>query len=487
MDAREMMLAEMARAFNLGLGLTGDTTGQPAASEPANAEQTSVQQQTGDGPATPANASTQLPPEGSFERFLVDLQADLRVALTQDPSLFPEDTYNGNVNLTTDNTTVQPPTPVADVVTSSVTEEPSVPPSAPDESVQLSSSAQLPGDEDHGGMPDLAYITDSESEFDDEDENEDENEQDYDEGTIAAESDMPALETLDRPDVDTSASGLHHRPSTQNDTWHVPQNTAGPTGSPLGAENDSGRINWWRLYRFPPITAPRTQGPAEAANNSRLPSTPLASTTTTVSSLPDSASGLPSAAGLPASNPSPSTLPSSQMPALQPVPADTVPGVVIPVIVVGLQSVNVGWRRDQGAPGATGENDDIFGADEADLGTNHGEDLDLDGNQADGDNTSRDGAGTPRGRRWHSRAANAIRNLRPGRRPGPRGPQATDGAGSRTFLIYVIGGEFVDMAAVVCQLLTTLGYYPPDHSIVTGGPNNLDSFEALLYVPRVTL
>lgn len=27
-----------------------------------------------------------------------------------------------------------------------------------------------------------------------------------------------------------------------------------------------------------------------------------------------------------------------------------------------------------------------------------------------------------------------------------------------------------------------IGYYPPDHSIVTAGPNNLDSFEALLYV-----
>lgn len=30
--------------------------------------------------------------------------------------------------------------------------------------------------------------------------------------------------------------------------------------------------------------------------------------------------------------------------------------------------------------------------------------------------------------------------------------------------------------------LLNLGYYPPDHSIVTGGPNVLDSFEALLYV-----
>lgn len=37
------------------------------------------------------------------------------------------------------------------------------------------------------------------------------------------------------------------------------------------------------------------------------------------------------------------------------------------------------------------------------------------------------------------------------------------GPGSRTFLIYVIGG-----------------YYPPDHSIVTGGPDNMESFEALL-------
>ncbi|KAF9236459.1 hypothetical protein BU15DRAFT_35415, partial [Melanogaster broomeanus] len=43
--------------------------------------------------------------------------------------------------------------------------------------------------------------------------------------------------------------------------------------------------------------------------------------------------------------------------------------------------------------------------------------------------------------------------------------QSTDTSGSRTFLIYVIGG-----------------YYPPDHQIITGG--NLDSFEALWYVHR---
>ena len=53
----------------------------------------------------------------------------------------------------------------------------------------------------------------------------------------------------------------------------------------------------------------------------------------------------------------------------------------------------------------------------------------------------RGGRGRTRG--WQTRAANAIRNLRPGRRsvpPGTQPPAATPG--SRTFLIYVIGGPY---------------------------------------------
>jgi hypothetical protein len=95
--------------------------------------------------------------------------------------------------------------------------------------------------------------------------------------------------------------------------------------------------------------------------------------------------------------------------------------------------------------------------------------------------------GRPRG--WQSRAANAIRNLRPGRRPAPPGTQhSVTTPGSRTFLIYVIGGLYFLLALSIrygikfCLFLMLAGYYPPDHSIVTGGPNNLDSFEALLYV-----
>lgn len=50
---------------------------------------------------------------------------------------------------------------------------------------------------------------------------------------------------------------------------------------------------------------------------------------------------------------------------------------------------------------------------------------------------------TPRGRRWHARAATALRNLRPGRRAAEQGAPEVDGTGSRTFLIYVIGGMWI--------------------------------------------
>ena len=88
------MLAEMARAFNIGLGLNGlgtnggtsrieGSTATPRAPEaPSDAPAEDQQQQ----PPTTAPPPIPIPPEGSFERFLVDLQVDLRRALTQ-----PED------------------------------------------------------------------------------------------------------------------------------------------------------------------------------------------------------------------------------------------------------------------------------------------------------------------------------------------------------------------------------------------------------------
>ena len=140
---------------------------------------------------------------------------------------------------------------------------------------------------------------------------------------------------------------------------------------------------------------------------------------------------------------------------------------VVPVIIVGLQSVHPEWRPDGPLP--TGENE---GSEPVNANGN----TDLDGSEDDitfaSDPALGIGGSRARGRTrgWPSRAAHAFRNFRPGRReedgrqPTSLPPFSTP-SGSRTFLIYVIGG-----------------YYPPDHSIVTGGPNNFDSFEALLYI-----
>lgn len=120
---------------------------------------------------------------------------------------------------------------------------------------------------------------------------------------------------------------------------------------------------------------------------------------------------------------------------------------VVPVIVVGLQSVNSDWRPDL-PPQGDEEGVDFFAQPNPDMINDDDDDLDGWGNQQ---NTGLGGHGMDgpsrlgRGRGWQSRAANAIRNLRPGRRNVEALPDAETAGippGSRTFLIYVIGGMF---------------------------------------------
>lgn len=95
-DTRELMLAEMARAFNIGLGLNGlgglspnTTAAAPPPLTSSSSESLLSSYDDHDNllrPRTQATSGAAVPPEGSFERFLVDLQVDLRVALTQGPS-----------------------------------------------------------------------------------------------------------------------------------------------------------------------------------------------------------------------------------------------------------------------------------------------------------------------------------------------------------------------------------------------------------------
>jgi len=192
---------------------------------------------------------------------------------------------------------------------------------------------------------------------------------------------------------------------------------------------------------------------------------------------------LPSTTADSPSSSSPDTDTSPIRPAHPQTQEPPIPQAVVPVIVVGLQSVNSEWRPDMPPPDENDmevfnhHHDGVGGGEVGGGGGDGGHEI-FDDEEFDGfsnaelgsddvpDTGASRGRGGQRGRTggWQTRAANAIRNLRPGRRPSPAEAQhSVSIPGSRTFLIYVIGG-----------------YYPPDHSIVTGGPNNLDSFEALL-------
>lgn len=392
MDAREVMLAEMARAFNLGLGISddeeptpesinnpgptpdGDTEGREAEAGPPPTSPQSPSQ--GQGPN-----GTNLPAEGSFERFLVDLQADLRMALGSGAILDDEilgDNGNGN----------QPPE------NSAAEDLNSTPVSGEERNVDHQYPAANPDEESDSN---IGAETN---------------------GDMSANSESPRAQSEGQAQTSNSSSQSPPSPQTNHN---------GPGGG----------INWWRSYRFPPITTPHGQGqpttnmtsaPIPTSISSSQPSEPESSTSAFTAS-PTSAQPPIGTSATTATHPIP------------PPTAETGPNnTVVPVIVVGLQSVNMNRRRDH-TP-AFGEHEDVFGTDHNHFNPDSpilgDDDMNFDGLSSDGDASGR--PDTPRGRTWHSRAANAFRNLRPGRR-GARAREAGDGPGSRTFLIYVIGGE----------------------------------------------
>jgi len=357
--AGEAMITEMARALGTGLGLQEEGPGRPT-----------------DGPmvATPstmANVSTIPPPEGTFERFLYNLQADLRIVLSED-------------------------TPV----------EPSANASGPAES----------GDDEDSTTP----------------------------GEPGSDTDTPEVVISDHTD-DQSSADPHHTQAVDSVEASDPTTPVIPLpptqSAPTTERRPAGGINLWRSYRFPPIIAPPRPSPPISGADQVAPSSPLS----TPSSI------LASESTHPVHPPRPDTpVPSFAVPTQPPPSVQT--DVVVPVIIVGLQSVNVDPRR----PEQSEEDDGLFARPEQ-RGDGSVLPPEAWGHGEDGDQTAR-------GRPWHTRAADALRNLRPGRRNGPSIANAADRAASRTFLIYVIGG-----------------YYPPNHHIVTG-TDGMDSYDALWFV-----
>ena len=301
--------------------------------------------------------------------------------------------------------------------------------------------------------------------------------------------------------VPSSTSSNTERPAqninpTTNTDQPPPTSTTTTTSPSMGSGriDAEGRINWWRLYRFPPIVSPRAAGVAVGhtggLGSGSGSNTDAQTSTGTTSADPAINSNNPETATL-------STSESNQQ------PSSNNTNVVVPVIVVGLQSVRPlaggdydgnevgfhdghghghGHRHGHGAHGEhthaantqrgvdTSEPPPSFASGSSETESVTDEDFDGFGNQdnerphhhhhhhrASQTNATPGGGSSRENRRsrgWQSRAAAAIRNLRPGtaRRNSSIGGAGGGGGngegqhvviggpGSRTFLIYVIGG-----------------------------------------------
>ncbi|KAI0823289.1 hypothetical protein BC628DRAFT_1385679 [Trametes gibbosa] len=434
----EIMLAEMARALNVGLGLTDDNANADTTEAPA--DRAEVAQSDGVRAREMSPSTRPPPPEDSFERFLLDLQADLRVALSE----------TGTGGPTASTAISNPGNEEAPVASSS-----DIPNSADIVDVEARSSSLAIDEEE---LPPLDDICDTEVDGHD----------GMDQTSTRIATPMPSGRELPNRSYQPTTGSSRTQDDGRGD-----------------AEQRPPGIHLWRLYRFRPIHATQIAGHASSTTpptaavfpQSSAPVPNPLSPSAQAEGSPHPVSESDASTGLPpsfasTSSPLPNTSAErdgAESPSSAPPATDPNANMVVPVIVVGLQSVEMGQVQGHAQGHATHHHNTHHPNDHEPEETPLPEPDDwasgrLDdssfraGGSADADQM---GDATPRGRTWQSRAANALRNLRPGRRNVQEGEQAAEGTGSRTFLIYVIGG-----------------YYPPNHHMVTG-PDNLDSYEAL--------
>ena len=360
-DPRAQLLAEVARAFNLGMRLDHN-----------NADGSNANQEAGS--QSPSTDDT-LPPEDSFERFLMDLQVDLRRTLSED---VVQDEAEAPSQTSDPATASQSP---ADEERSDLLPWPTASNNLAEENTaQPQHAADPTGEGNQRPSADDAEVDGPTAREDSSDSDSDD--EDRASASLADHEPQPgapsaAPQPLPQVPHSRTASGSERRPG--------------------------GGINWWRLYRFPPQHAPNAQG------HGLLPP----------SSVALDSDGVPSGMPTPSGTDTPASASGDAPPAGE--------NMIVPVILVGLQSV-IGRNTPEQNAYLHGDAPDGDGAgDDGGVDSEYGDD-------------ERSVGGAPRGRPWRSRAADAFRGLRPGRRgEAASGPQAGE-TGSTTFFIYVIGG-----------------------------------------------
>jgi hypothetical protein len=421
-DPRTQLLADMARAFQMGLepedgSGPGSRSGAP--SSPA------IEVNLGDGQRQQQQAQQQerSPPEDSFDRFLMDLQVDLRRTLEDgrpENESEPEQEQEQEQEVSPVGVDAQPlvypqETPLSRHGLESATEA-------------LDFSEDLPA------LP-----------LDDDDLLPNHDEADT---PVIGDDGQPGLEEEPVTTV-SSPVPLSQPPPPSPPPSQLPVMPPPPTRRTVaGSERrPGGGINWWRMYRFPPMVVP--PGILGSSPSSPLPPPTTAPTAPTTTS--DSADSSPEEGA------------SSSEPASAPTASDTQAqtqaqngNTVVPVIVVGLQSVH-GYGHTHGHRPTEGRDEHLLqqlqqqAQQQQDAGQDHDHPI-LDDSPGQAAETSRD---RERERRWSTRAADTFRGLRPVHGSGSTNREGSgssgseggdaraseDGHGSTTFFIYVIGGK----------------------------------------------
>ena len=305
-DTRELMLAEMARAFNVGLGLNGLGGVVPGGDGNNNAGANG----SGGGTEGGVGEAQDLPAEGSFERFLFDLQADLRTALTggsggdvraaddDDDDRGGEEEGDGEDGDRPEGAGEHEMPPLINVSSESLESVvwttasgsgalsgerddtplpgarsgPPHPASMSGTSIRLTSDTPLHQDDDDDEMPALQAVSDSESESDEEESDEEGGESSFFvflkwiltldfvnlDANRRTQNVVPS--STSPPNAERSAQSINPTTNADQPPPTTTTNTSPSMGS--GRIDAEGRINWWRLYRFPPIVSPRAAGVA---------------------------------------------------------------------------------------------------------------------------------------------------------------------------------------------------------------------------------